>query len=729
MPRDDEESACTVVAFEVEEPDGSVALAYRPATAEEPEARRQQRRQYPERYTDEQEALAADLSRVPARPRQAPILYSGEVRTLIILGLFVWGVIFLGGKHEWEHEVPKKCDDKCELCSGSRGFFRETSSNRGCEICKEGYINGGLQCFDDPSFLPPVSTAAGLGGSFYFVIIIMAQVTGICCQLALMTRLFRRQLLSKRESIILLTALGIEITRMLAIDLFMLRDYFNGLSYQVYRVPTNNTISSGLPMNLSDALSPPSAPSLFGLPLHGGGEYGSGYNYSDGNSPWWDPLTGNAPPDGYTGPPTTSRRLLEEEEEPLYYIATANTTFDPLRCSTFTSDSALLDYPREYGWATGGHPRFSRLGWVLGGEFAMYYFGATVINEVADNFFVVPADTIRWGWRCKAFSIVLEVFQLGALFPAAAFKHDDCLRYMDPLGVDLHLIRGTIVTFGYACWGSLVVIGLLSLAGFFFHILLQALFVGSAMVCEQRLGDFGRFWMKLISPCAYLHDRIFSETDDPCGPCLKIFCLYLAIASVPMFIAGSCLGVLVILGQGSKDSPQEITAAILLLLDVLFKIVASMCCECFACLLLGCPVTRARRPLLRWLDRMGIQPPPHQRRRHNGSRVAASQQQQQQTEEGSSNPYHARLRSRLDAAASDNGGAIEMTSTTAAVSSDAPAAAPAPAASTSSRAATPSGVQISPPPSAPSGIIGRPPAAAARVLPQAWGPASETIEA
>ena len=139
MPRDDEESACTVVAFEVEEPDGSVALAYRPATAEELEARRQQRRQYPERYTDEQEALAADLSRVPARPRQAPILYSGEVRTLIILGLFVWGVIFLGGKHEWEHEVPKKCDDKCELCSGSRGFFRETSSNRGCELCKEGW--------------------------------------------------------------------------------------------------------------------------------------------------------------------------------------------------------------------------------------------------------------------------------------------------------------------------------------------------------------------------------------------------------------------------------------------------------------------------------------------------------------------------------------------------------------------------------------------------------------
>ena len=62
-----------------------------------------------------------------------------------------------------------------------------------------------------------------------------------------------------------------------------------------------------------------------------------------------------------------------------------------------------------------------------------------------------------WGWKCKVFSIVLEVFQLGALFPAAAFDHGDCIRYMDPFSVDLHFVRTTIVTFGYACWASLVV--------------------------------------------------------------------------------------------------------------------------------------------------------------------------------------------------------------------------------------------------------------------------------
>jgi hypothetical protein len=36
---------------------------------------------------------------------------------------------------------------------------------------------------------------------------------------------------------------------------------------------------------------------------------------------------------------------------------------------------------------------------------------------------------------------------------------------MNPLKVSLPLIRNTIVSFGYACWASLVVIGLLSFAG------------------------------------------------------------------------------------------------------------------------------------------------------------------------------------------------------------------------------------------------------------------------
>ena len=73
-----------------------------------------------------------------------------------------------------------------------------------------------MQCFDDPSELPPVSTAAGLGSTTYFVLIIMAQVTGATCQLALMRRLHNRRLLSRREAVILLIALAIEIVRMLS---------------------------------------------------------------------------------------------------------------------------------------------------------------------------------------------------------------------------------------------------------------------------------------------------------------------------------------------------------------------------------------------------------------------------------------------------------------------------------------------------------------------------------
>jgi len=62
---------------------------------------------------------------------------------------------------------------------------------------------------------------------------------------------------------------------------------------------------------------------------------------------------------------------------------------------------------------------------VLGGEFALYYLVATVVNELADCMFVVPTTTAN-GWRCKIFSIALEFAQLGVLAPAAVFNHNPC---------------------------------------------------------------------------------------------------------------------------------------------------------------------------------------------------------------------------------------------------------------------------------------------------------------
>ena len=139
---------------------------------------------------------------------------------LITLGVVVWLVIFIGGKYEWEHNVPIGCDEACAVCSSS-SF---TGVDPGCYECKPGYINGGLKCFDDLAALPPVSTAAGLGGQAYFTLIILAQVLGASCQVMLMVRLIGRRLLSRREAAILIIALGIEIVRMLAVDLYMLRD-------------------------------------------------------------------------------------------------------------------------------------------------------------------------------------------------------------------------------------------------------------------------------------------------------------------------------------------------------------------------------------------------------------------------------------------------------------------------------------------------------------------------
>ena len=41
---------------------------------------------------------------------------------------------------------------------------------------------------------------------------------------------------------------------------------------------------------------------------------------------------------------------------------------------------------------------------MIGGEFALYYFFATFINELADCMFVVPTTT-REGWCCKSWAM------------------------------------------------------------------------------------------------------------------------------------------------------------------------------------------------------------------------------------------------------------------------------------------------------------------------------------
>jgi hypothetical protein len=56
-----------------------------------------------------------------------------------------------------------------------------------------------------------------------------------------------------------------------------------------------------------------------------------------------------------------------------------------------------------------------RSGWAFGGEFCMYYFLATVINEFADCLFVVPTHAGSFGWKC---AYLLRTSCIPACLPA-----------------------------------------------------------------------------------------------------------------------------------------------------------------------------------------------------------------------------------------------------------------------------------------------------------------------
>ena len=212
---------------------------------------------------------------------------------------------------------------------------------------------------------------------------------------------------------------------MLVIDIFVLRQYFSGGAYSIFRAPT-----------LCDSLANSTDTGWLGA---------DGSTYCDVSAPVLNTTMDAA----------TVASIVEERDSAEYYIATHREAYtgDSDQCSLFGRDTALLDLDETSGtWGNGGHPRFTRLGWVIGGEFALYYFFATFINELADCMFVVPTTTAG-GWRCKIFSVALEFAQLGALAPAAVFDHNPCLHYTAPLNAPIALIRDLIVPWGYCIWG------------------------------------------------------------------------------------------------------------------------------------------------------------------------------------------------------------------------------------------------------------------------------------
>ena len=108
--------------------------------------------------------------------------------------------------------------------------------------------------------------------------------------------------------------------------------------------------------------------------VHGRGLEESG----SGSGSWLEPMAEPAAATPPPGPPVR-RDMDEDPTANIFYIATHEGAWNEESCSVFSRDSALLDYGESFGGPatyfptnTGGHPRFSHLGWAFGGEFAMY---------------------------------------------------------------------------------------------------------------------------------------------------------------------------------------------------------------------------------------------------------------------------------------------------------------------------------------------------------------------
>jgi hypothetical protein len=413
-----------------------------------------------------------------------------------------------------------------------------------------------------------VQVGAALGGTFYFVLIIATQVSGIVCEIGLIHRVY--SILPSREKAILLTALAIEIVRMLVIDIFVLQQYFSSGVYKIFRAPFHGSCEDA----------------TFDYELAG--------NETGAHVQEWVGADGSTYCSGPRAPAVTNASILDPSTlraaDTEYYIA--NTQFDytsdSSQCSLFTASDAMLDFDETSGtWGKGGHPRFSRVGWIIGGEFALYYFFATFINELADCMFVVPTTTPA-GWRCKIFSIALEVAQLGALAPAAVFDHNPCLTYRAPLGVSIGVIRDLIVPWGYCLWSLLLACVPLAACG---AIILGIPFVLTKIIrasgaCCARLGACEVFFSRVgcendrlerfttkIGACTSAAEGAFTKVSR--GGMHSV----MTLSFIPMLLTGCFLGLLVVIGQGSKSGFMQVVTAIVLLADVLFKVGATVLTE------------------------------------------------------------------------------------------------------------------------------------------------------
>jgi hypothetical protein len=204
--------------------------------------------------------------------------------------------------------------------------------------------------------------------------------------------------------------------------------------------------------------------------------------------------------------------------------------------------------------------------------------------------FVVPTTTSS-GWFCKIFSVALEVFQLGALCPAAIFTHQGCLHYTNPLDVPLDVIRTVVIVFGYCLWGfvfislplavgAFVVLGALYMLCIFAFGLAPALRALARSSCCRRTGGAlseaaDALDRVKITMGTWLHSAQVYAKEGAVG----FINVTMIMAFLPMLCGGMFLGTLVVIGQGSKQGAMQVLTAIVLLSDVLFKVFAPVTTE------------------------------------------------------------------------------------------------------------------------------------------------------
>ena len=144
----------------------------------------------------------------PGTVARPPLLSSSETCQLGWLAAFVYAIIFIGGYIENSYNVPgggggTDPSDKCVECFGTgwgRGgrVQRGSGGGGGRSDCRnETLLQAGAGCYAELEDIPAVQTGAALGGTTYFVLIILTQALGMACEVFLIRRLLRRNLLRK----------------------------------------------------------------------------------------------------------------------------------------------------------------------------------------------------------------------------------------------------------------------------------------------------------------------------------------------------------------------------------------------------------------------------------------------------------------------------------------------------------------------------------------------------